>query len=258
VRFYLGTHQVNWLWDQRFAAVPLFVSFRRLRGRPRLRGAVAPWAMDSGGFTEISMHGCWTTSVAQYVDEVRRIVERVGVPEWIAPQDWMCEPIMLERTGKTIEEHQRLTVANLLELRKLAPALPIVPVLQGYSHASYLRCLAMYEAAGLDLRAEPIVGVGTMCRRQGTEEAEAILRDLAGRGLRVHAFGAKITGLRRYASALESSDSLAWSFNARKHPPMLGCRHKSCSSCPRWALRWREKTLGVLSQSAPTQMLMPW
>lgn len=258
MRFYLGTHQVNWLWDEAFRDVPLFVSFRRLAGRPRLQRAIAPWAMDSGGFTELSMHGRWTVSAEDYVAELRRIVQLTGMPEWIAPQDWMCEPVMLERTKKSVKAHQSLTVANFCHLRTLAPELPFVPVLQGYSHRDYLRCLDLYELAGVDLWREPLVGVGTMCRRQGTIEAEEILRDLASMGLRLHAFGAKTTGLRRYASELSSSDSLAWSFNARKHPPMLGCRHKSCSSCPRWALRWRERTLGAIAQSEPRQLLMPW
>ena len=61
--------------------------------------------------------------------------------------------------------------------------------------------------------------------------------------MRLHAFGAKTLGLKRYAGSLASADSLAWSYNARRHPPMEGCSHKSCANCRHWALRWRERAL---------------
>jgi hypothetical protein len=203
--------------------------------------------MDSGGFTELSLYGRWQTSPEDYVSEVRRIVALTGMPSFIAPQDWMCEEVILAKTGKTVSEHQDLTVANFLELRRLAPELPFAPVLQGFTHWDYLECAERYVHAGVDIEKEPVLGVGTMCRRQGTLEAEVIMRSLAGLGLRVHAFGAKTTGLRRYAPVLTSSDSLAWSFNARRHPPLPGCTHKNCNSCPKWALRWRERMLASLN-----------
>jgi hypothetical protein len=65
------------------------------------------WALDSGGFTELSMHGRWTLSPRDYVAEVRSYVAALGRPDWIAPQDWMCEPWILEKTGGTVAEHQR-------------------------------------------------------------------------------------------------------------------------------------------------------
>ena len=49
---YLGTHETSWLSR---AGVPLFISHRRLeRIRTSLPMAAAPWALDSGGFSEIS------------------------------------------------------------------------------------------------------------------------------------------------------------------------------------------------------------
>ena len=56
VEFYLGTHQPGWL---SWATVPLFVSDRRLRRYRRLPKARTRWALDSGGFTELSTHGSW-------------------------------------------------------------------------------------------------------------------------------------------------------------------------------------------------------
>jgi hypothetical protein len=136
--------------------------------------------------------------------------------------------------------------------------LPFVPVLQGFTHWDYLECAERYLRAGVDLAREPLIGVGTMCRRQGTDEAEVILRSLSDLGLRLHAFGAKTTGLKKYASAIVSSDSLAWSFNARRHPPLPGCTHKNCNSCPKWALRWRERLLAQVLFAPPDVERNAW
>lgn len=136
VRFYLGTHEPSWL-ARSDVDVPLFVSRVRLARLKRWPRAVVPWALDSGGFTELAKFGGWTLTAADYVREVRRAVADIGGLEWASAQDWMCEPAMLARTGLTVLEHQRLTVANYLELLERAPDLPFVPVLQGWTLADY-------------------------------------------------------------------------------------------------------------------------
>ncbi|KKT85828.1 MAG: hypothetical protein UW85_C0012G0018 [Parcubacteria group bacterium GW2011_GWA1_Parcubacteria_45_10] len=145
MRFYLGTHQTDWLGK---TEVPLFVSRRRLALRKKLPRAAGRWALDSGGFSELSMHGRWQTSAAQYVAEVRRFSAEVGNLDWAAIQDWMCEPHMLKLTGKTIAEHQALTIASYHELRSLAPEIPWAPVLQGWRRADYLSCFEQYARGG--------------------------------------------------------------------------------------------------------------
>lgn len=85
-RFLLGTHQTGWL---REAGVPLFVSDTRLRTRRTLPRAVAPWALDSGGFTELRDHGRWTVTPHEYVDRARRYRDEVKSLIFCAPQDWM-------------------------------------------------------------------------------------------------------------------------------------------------------------------------
>lgn len=248
VNFFLGTHHADWLGR---AGVPLFVSRRTLSTRKTLPRAIAPWALDSGGFTELSLHGRWTVSAAQYVRDVRRCRDEIGMLAWAAPQDWMCEPDMIRKTGLSVEEHQRRTVENFLELRALAPDLPICPVLQGWCMGDYDEHVAAYEDAGVDLRAEPIVGVGTMCRRQGMLRASCILSNLAGyHGLRIHAFGLKTKGLRSSADVLTSCDSLAWSFNARRSQPLAGHTHKSCANCLEYALLWRDQLLAGVPQGS--------
>ena len=192
------------------------------------------------------MYGGWRTTAAEYVAAVRRYRDEIGNLEWAAPMDWMCEPFMLAKTGLTVAEHQRRTVANYLELCSMAPDLPFVPVLQAWSRADYLRCLDLYQESGIDLTAEPLVGVGSICRRQATGEIEAIVHSLASLGLRLHGFGVKAGGLVRYADCLVSADSLAWSFEARRAAPLAGCTHANCANCPRYATAWRERTLGRL------------
>lgn len=248
MRFYLGTHRDNWLADDRFRDVPLFVSHRRLKDRKRLPAAVTDWALDSGGFSELSLYDEWRTTPSEYIAAVRRYADGIGRLQWAAPQDWMCEPHMLAKTGKTVAEHQRLTVENLLELRHAAPDLPFVPVLQGWDLADYLRHADAYAKAGIDLTAEPVVGLGSVCRRQHTEVVEELLYRLAARDITaVHGFGFKAKGLERAGHMLGTADSMAWSYAARRRPPLPGCSgHINCANCASYALRWRERLLGNL------------
>jgi hypothetical protein len=246
--FYLGAHHADWLGR---ADVPLFVSRRTLYRRANLPRASAPWALDSGGFTELSMRGAWELPARSYVDEVRRYRDEIGSLEWAAPQDWMCEPAMLKRTGLSVEEHQRRTIANFLELRELAPDLPFVPVLQGWSIGDYWRHLEAYGRAGIELRSLPLVGVGTVCRRQNTVSAALILSSLAMEGLRLHGFGVKAQGLRLALEHLASADSMAWSLSGRKNPPEGDCigKHKSCANCIDYAKAWRAHLLTSLERN---------
>lgn len=234
--FYLGTHELSWL---RRTDVPLFVSavrFRRQRSWPRARGR---WALDSGGFSELQAHGRWTVDAATYAAEVRVWVAAVGWPDFVAIQDWMCEPFMLAKTGLTVREHQERTIQSYLDLRALAPEIPWLPVVQGWEEADYVEHVAMYLRAGIDLRTFPRVGVGSVCRRQGTEEGAKIVRAVARLGIRVHAFGVKVEGLKLFGSEIASADSMTWSYIARRRSIQLaGCTHKTCSNCWRWAEEW--------------------
>src|SRR6266511_2579815 len=94
--------------------------------------------------------------------------------------DWMTEEAVIRggTVGRTrfvgtrlsLAEHQRRTVHNYLELRHLADDLPIVPVLQGQSIDDYKRIIDAYHRAGVDLHREPLVGLGSVCRRQATRQ----------------------------------------------------------------------------------------
>ena len=238
--FYLGTHEPSWFER---TDVPLFVSHRRLtRYRRTLPRAIGRWALDSGGFTELSMHGVWHTSPTVYATAVRRYRDEIGGLDWAAPQDWMCEPFMVAKTGLTVAGHQARTIASVLELRALAPDLPWVPVLQGWALDDYRRCIDLYTDAGIDLTIEPTVGLGSVCRRQSTTEIYDICAALAAEGIRLH------------GRHLCSADSMAWSYNARRHPALAGHRHRSCANCIIWALRWRDRVLRNLN----VQQLALW
>ena len=252
--FYLGTHRTHWLWTVR--DVPLFPTLGELRKRrtpfPR---ATTRWAMDSGGFTELKKHGRWTVSPEDYVAFARRCRDELGNLDWISPQDWMCEPWIIEGgwhggqyyvgTGLSVKEHQRLTIENAKTLDELAPDLPWARVVQGWKPKDYHRHIDMYEAAGIDLTNAPIVGVGSVCRRQATAEIAGIFDSLRERGLRMHGFGVKAAGLALYADNLVSADSLAWSYGARQDA-LAGIRHcgkKTCANCLHYALDWRARLL---------------
>lgn len=242
--FFLGTDRAHWLGE---AAVPLFVSRRVLSPRRTLPQAVAPWAADCGGFSELSLHGLWTIDDKQHAKETRRFHDEIGLMQWMPCRDWMCEPWILKKTGLSIEEHQRRTVESYEELQDLAPDLPWAPVLQGWDRTDYLRHLALYQGRGHDLFSAPVVGLGSVCRRQATGAAEDLIRELSSYGLRLHGFGFKIGAFARGAHEyLTSSDSMAWSFTARRRPPCLpGCSHSNGSHCLRYALRWRERVLAL-------------
>lgn len=254
MKFYLGTDRGHWLWDEQFRGIPLFVSHRTLRRRvtpfPR---AVTEWALDSGGFTELKNHGRWTVTPEDYVAAVRRYSAELGGLDWAAPQDWMAEPWVIAGgihqgqhyagTGLSVQAHLELTVENFLTLRDLAPDLPFIPVVQGWELPDYQECVRLYEAAGVDLAAFPVVGIGSVCRRQHTDEIGAVFESLGLAGM--HGFGVKSAGVEKYGHHLGSADSMAWSFGGRRAPKTAGCttRARNCAHCAHYALSWRDRLL---------------
>ncbi|MEU9925092.1 hypothetical protein AB0H51_28055 [Streptomyces griseoluteus] len=255
--------------------------------------ALHDFALDSGGFTELKKFGRWRTSAAEYAAEVRRYRAQLG-PErmmWAAPQDCMCEPWVIygrdQHLGPAHERffhgtrelrglgpgddeqdlltavriHQRLTVANFLELQRIAPEIPWIPVLQGWTLADYLHCVKLYEAAGVDLDAVPVVGLGSVCRREDTAEIAQIVGTLSALGLRLHGFGVKTEGLSMYGEQLASADSQAWSYGYRKRKIRLPqCTHRAqtCGWCLEGALAWYERVTQPRPAPEPEPEAAPW
>jgi len=240
----------NWLWNGAIPEnVPLFISRRRLVARckrPKHR-AKMDWCLDSGGFTELSQFGRWTITPKQYVDEIRFYREKLGRLVWAAPMDHMCEPWILKKTGRSLRDHLVSTVENFLELRHLAPDLPIIPVLQGWRLDDYLQCREMYEAAGVKLEDFETVGLGSVCRRQGMAEAADIIRAL--QPIQLHGFGFKIDGIKAVGHLLTSADSMSWSLDARM---------RGKGNDPAEALRWRQKITQIDKPAATLADLFSW
>lgn len=214
LRFFTGLHQPS---DARhFDAA--FISVNRLRDR---KGPfpVGDWIMDSGAFTEISTHGRYRHGVSEYAAEIRRWASNGNLLAAVA-QDYMCEPHIVAKTGLSVSEHQRLTIERYDELLcEDTGGVYILPVLQGYAPADYVAHVAMY---GDRLRGGVWVGVGSVCKRNGDpNQIAAVLLAIkrARPDLRLHGFGLKTTALADplVRSLLETADSMAWSFNARRN-----------------------------------------
>jgi hypothetical protein len=249
VTFWLGTSEVHWLER---TDVPLFISARRLRRRKKIR-AKGSWALDSGAFTELSTFGEWTVPSMTYAREVQRWQKTVGNLQWASIQDWMCEPFILAKTGLRQDQHQSRTIANYRELLAFAPDVPWVPVLQGWEFDDYIRHLKQYACAGYDLTKLPLVGLGSVCRRQDTAMAEELIRHLYGLGVKLHLFGFKTKGLKNVYPFATSSDSTAWSYQARRGKPLAGCLHQKCNNCMIYALQWRNRVVRIAERKGPIQ-----
>lgn len=221
VKFYVGLHQPSDAQHFDLACI----SINRLRGRKK-EVPCGEVLVDSGAFTEISKHGRYRHSVAEYAAELYRLYTS-GVVKIAAAvaQDYMCEPFILAKTGLTIEEHQRLTIerydALVDELQSLFQGeIPfhVMPVLQGFAPHDYVNHVRLY---GERLKPEMWVGVGSVCKRQGDPRSimavlQAIHRERPE--LLLHGFGVKITSLLHpgVRELLATADSMAWSFAARK------------------------------------------
>lgn len=193
----------------------VFVSVNRLRER-KSDFAVGEWIMDSGAFTEISTHGAYREGVEAYAAQINRW-RRCGTLLAAVAQDYMCEPWIIQKTGLSVAEHQRLTIERYDTLLPLTDVY-VLPVLQGYEPSDYVRHL---EAYGTRLARGAWVGVGSICKRNANPESifgvlsaiKAIRPDL-----RLHGFGLKTTALLDGGvyDLLHTADSMAWSFAARK------------------------------------------
>jgi len=272
--FYTGAHHPSWLTT---IQIPLFLSATTL-ARYRSRGDAWPirgtsgasWAGDSGAYAALMLatdgdgHP-WSLDFESYGGLWLRVVEEIGRrPDFIAPQDWPCEPAVRLRTGLTVRDHQELTLDSYCQLAEGFPWLPWMPMLQGWTVSDYLDHVDQYKTAGVDLAACHRIGVGSICRRGPQRSVAAILGALAPLGLRLHGFGVSLNALRLAGHHLVSADSQAWSAVARReHIRLPGCQHLSrpdpttgvrhptdCRNCRRWALTYHQRVTHALADSA--------
>ncbi len=222
--FFVGVHQPS--DANHFDAT--FVSFARLRKR-KSDFAVKRWIMDSVGFSELAREqdldengekipNDYRISVAEYANGIVRW-KRCGNLLAAVAQDYMCEAVILAKTGMTVREHQEKTVARYDELLRYETGVYIMPVLQGFAPGEYVDHLRMY---GGRLAKGAWVGVGSICKRNA--DPLKVLRVLMAikhhrPDLRLHGFGLKMTALacEPIRELLHTSDSMAWSYHARMH-----------------------------------------
>lgn len=212
MRFFVGLHQVS--DAKHFEAA--FISVNRLRNR-KSHFQVKDWIMDSGAFTEVVRHGGYRFPVSEYASHIKRFAD-CGTLLAAVAQDYMCESFVLEQTGKTIKEHQDMTIERYDALMSEDVGnVYIMPVLQGYDPQDYVNHVKAY---GKRLKHGAWVGVGSVCKRNSNPKSiEAVLLAIhrIRPDLRLHGFGVKTTGLGSsiVSSLLETADSMAWSYGAR-------------------------------------------
>ena len=255
----VGAQEVNWLWNY---PGPWMISEARLRRRiGPLQPVPEPFDLDSGGFSFLSKTGEWPMTAKQWVAKVRRYADETGNLRSAAIMDWMTEDEIrhggrfgnqwFAGTGKSEEEHLDLTVASYFELMSIDDTLPWLATTQGSNLAGHLRCAELYERRGVDLTKLPVVGVGSVCRKQSTPEIVEIVHGLTDAGMTIHTFGAKTLALTGPAGHLiRRADSMAWSERARKgRVRMASCTHRAqvCNNCPRWAVHWGNRLRERLS-----------
>lgn len=211
MKFYVGLHQVS----QAKYFDRCFISVNRLVNR-KSDFAVHEWILDSGAFSQIYTAG-QHIPVEEYAEHIKRW-SRCGNMIAAVTQDYMCEPFILGKTGRTILEHQQMTIDRYKQLFELVDDVYIMPVLQGYHEDDYMRHIDMY---GDLLKPEMWVGVGSVCKRNGS--ASSVLSILTAikqkrPDLNLHGFGLKYTSVknRTVRAMIYSSDSMAWSFAARR------------------------------------------
>jgi hypothetical protein len=216
MKFYVGLHQPS---DAKHVE-RAFVSVNRLRHRWKPL-ACPDWIMDSGAFTELSQYGGYRHEVGEYAALIKRLGRINGnTLTAVVAQDYMCESFILQKTGLTIADHQRLTIERYDTLRNLVNVY-VMPVLQGYEAADYIGHLQQY---GDRLASGAYVGVGSVCKRNTSVGELEIIFSAIKRwrpDLCLHAFGLKSTALRSVLvrDQLASADSMAWSYSARKQGP---------------------------------------
>lgn len=210
--FYIGLHIPQ--HAHRFERCMISVNVLRRR---RSDFTVNEWMLDSGAFTELFHHGHYRDSVETYAKYVQRW-KSCGNMISASAQDYMCEPFILDRTGLSVAEHQRLTIERYDALVGCNTGAYILPVLQGYRPSEYQDHIAQY---GVRLARGAWVGVGSVCKRNAKIDAiEAVLLAIkeVRPDLRLHGFGVKKTALASSVvrECLHTADSMAWSFAARK------------------------------------------
>lgn len=167
--------------------------------------------IDSGGYTLMLREGEHDPP-ENYLEYISKVD-----PDWYVLPDYPCEPDILEKYGRSVEDHQELTSQQHRKTMELADSIGIdaepVSVIQGWTEREYLDHLDRLRESGL---LTDYVGVGSICRRHSRGKIQGILKSIAAEipDRKIHAFGVKTTILRDagVVEAIDSADSLAYAY----------------------------------------------
>lgn len=214
MNFYVGLHQPS--DAHRFQRCCIHIARLETRRKPLGCEEVL---IDSQAFMKLKLHGCYPEPPEAYARKVERAAQ-LAARVTAVTEDYMCEPFVLAHTGLTLADHQRLTIERYDAIRAaLDPSIYLMPVLQGYHPREYADHIRQY---GARLGTGAWVGVGSVCKRNNDPSTiRAVLLAIKQErpDLRLHGFGIKITALASptVRQLLDTADSLAWSYNARRN-----------------------------------------
>lgn len=212
MKFFVGLHRPG--HAKNFDRACISIGVLRDRKGPF---EVGDWILDSQAFMTILKYGGYPHPPQEYADQILRWKGNGNLLAAVT-QDYMCEPAMLQITGLTIPDHQRLTIERYDALVAAETGVYIMPVLQGYEPQDYVNHIRMYSER---LERGMWVGVGSVCKRNGSPVRilDVLVAIKSERpDLRLHGFGLKTTALAHgtITAILESADSMAWSYAARR------------------------------------------
>lgn len=172
-------------------------------------------AIDSGGFVMAAKYGAYPWRMEQYIQFIRDMSRDVLLA-FCASMDYACEREVNRETYATNRERIKATIRNEIALRRLAPDLPWLGVLQGNTLEERILDIRLRRRIGL---LADYMGIGSICRR-GPIAAAQVINFYANQlpGARYHAFGLSVRTLDtplapRVWHVLRSWDSYTWSWN---------------------------------------------
>ena len=260
MKFYPGIYQQSQIGyvDNRF-----FLSFQIIRRRKSKFKNIEnkDWIMDSGAFSEIKKNGAFHFTPEEYIKHVE-----AWNPEHFVNMDWMCEPYQIEKTGKSVKDHQYLTTENQIKLMELSESIEpkLMGTIQGWEIADYLNHIDLIKERDCMLE---YMGIGSVCRRHSKNDILQVIRTIKNSvpsWVKLHAFGVKTDIFngslgQRIVDCLYSSDSMAWSYAGRtqKNPGFNNkcpqtdnpchCHAINCANCGVYMSWWLNRVETLIS-----------
>lgn len=212
------------------------------------------FALDSAGYTamknwqakgpQAGIGGVFPWSYAQYI-ELALLLN----PRWWSQPDLCCEPEIARNQGEidyrirataTFLEGTLQVVHDWSAAAGMSWARPM-PIIQGWSVDDYLRSLDLtLEVWGRWSSAPPpLIGVGSVCRRNLTHPSHGLLSIISALELhlpsssRLHLFGVKGSALSTLKTfpCVASVDSMAYDFGARVKSRLTGTSNNLAHRC---------------------------